>query len=222
MTDETGPRSRPAAAESGAATIWYLAAVCLLPAIVLWHQDNILFTGYGYIDPWVYFGYFRNLVEFKRSLLPGNAFGAHLSWILPGAAVHRLFPPLAANCILHLGVHTLGSVSLFLTLKWVVGARRAFAAAMLLSLNPWFTLATAWDYVDGIGIAYCLLTMALLTWAAVAPVRRWSLLAAGMALAALVYSNPDWVMLAPLLPLYYLGLMPFLSCAAGSARVVRS
>jgi hypothetical protein len=183
-----------------------MAVVCLLPLIVLWHQDNILFTGYGYIDPWVYFGYFRNLVEFKRDLFPGNSFGAHLSWILPGAAVHKLFAPLAANCILHLGVHTLASVSLFLTLKWVVGARRAFATAMLFSLNPWLTFATAWDYVDGIGIAYCLCTMALLTWAALAPVRRWALMAAGMALAALVYANSDWVILAPLLPLYYLGL----------------
>ena len=206
MTDDTHPRSVPAAAESRATTIRYLAAVCLLPLIVLWHQDNILFTGYGYIDPWVYFGYFRNLVEFTRDLFPGNSFGGHLSWILPGAAVHKLFAPLAANCILHLGVHTLASVSLFLTLQWVVGARRAFAVSMLFSLNPWFTFATAWDYVDGIGIAYCLLTMALLTWAALVPVRRWALIAAGMALAAMVYSNPDWVMLAPLAPLYYLGL----------------
>jgi len=113
MTDNTRPRSTLAAAESRATTIRYLAAVCLLPSIVLWHQDNILFTGDGYIDPWMYFGYFRNLVEFKRNLLPGNTIGTYLSWILPGAAVHKLFAPLAANCILHLGVHTLASVSLF-------------------------------------------------------------------------------------------------------------
>lgn len=206
MTGETYSRSVPAAAESRAVTFRYLAAVCLLPLIVLWQQDNILFTGYGYIDPWVYLGYFRNLVEFKRNLPPGSSAAAHLSWILPGAAVHKLFAPLAANCILHLGVHTLASVSLFLTLKWVVGARRAFAAVILFSLNPWFMFATAWDYVDGIGIAYCLLTMALLTWAALAPARRWALLAAGISLAAMVFSNADWVMLSPLLPLYYLGL----------------
>jgi len=163
-------------------------------------------TNYGFIDPWMYYGYFRNLVEFTRDVFPGNAYGAHLAWILPGAAVYKLFAPLAANCILHLGVHTLAGVSLFLTLKWVAGARRAFAAAMLFSLNPWLTFATAWDYVDGIGIAYCLLSMALLTWAALVPVRRWALVAAGMALAATVYSNPDWVMLLPLPPLYYLGL----------------
>ena len=184
----------------------YLAAVLLLPLLVLWRQDNTLFTGSGYIDPWVYFGFFRNLIEFKRNLFPGSSYGSRLAWILPGAAVHTLFSPVAANCILHLGVFTVATVSLFLTLKWVAGPRRAFLAAMLFSVNPSLWCATGWDYPNGAAIAYCLLTMALLTWAALAPARRWALLAAGMALAALVYVDLYWVALAPLLPLYYTGL----------------
>jgi hypothetical protein len=184
----------------------YLAAVLLLPLIVLWRQDNTLFPGYGYIDPWVYFGFFRNLVEFKRKLFPGSSYGSRLAWILPGAAVHTLFSPLTANCVLHLGVYTVATVSLFLTLKWVAGARRAFLAALLFSVNPWLWFATGWDYVDGAAVAYCLLTMALLTRAARAPTRRWALLAAGMGLAALVYVDLYWLALAPLLPLYYVGL----------------
>jgi hypothetical protein len=95
---------------------------------------------------------------------------------------------------------------LFTTLRIAAGARRAFLATMVFSVNPWLWNATGWDYVDGVGIAYCLLTMALLTSAAVRPVKRWTLLAAGMALAALVYSNLFWVALAPLLPLYYIAL----------------
>jgi hypothetical protein len=199
-------RQAPAAPESRVAAIRYLAAVLLLPLIVLWRQDNTLFTGYGYIDPWVYFGFFRNLVEFKRNLFPGTVYGSRLAWILPGAAVHTLFSPLTANCILHLAVYTVATVSLFLTLKWVAGPRRAFLAAMLFSVNPWLWSAAGWDYSNGAAIAYCLLTMALLTWAALAPTRRWALLAAGMALAALVYVDLRWVALAPLLPLYYAGL----------------
>ena len=79
----------------------YLAAVALLPLIVLWHQDNALFTGYGYIDPWIYFGYFRNLVEFKRNLFVGDPHGTHLSWILPGAVLHTSFrrSPRPTSCI---------------------------------------------------------------------------------------------------------------------------
>src|SRR5208283_5519114 len=93
-------------AESRRSAIRYMIAVLLLPLIVLWRQDNTLFTGYGYLDPWFYLGFFRNLVEFKRNLFPATYYGSRLSWILPGAAVHGLFAPVAANCVLHLGVHT--------------------------------------------------------------------------------------------------------------------
>ncbi len=203
----TGKNSMTPVPEGPATALGYLAAVLLLPWLVLWSQDNALFTGYGYIDPWIYFGYFRNLLEFKRNLFIGNPHGAHLSWILPGAALHSLFAPVAATRLLHLGVHTLATCSLFLTLKWAAGTRRAFIGAMLFSANPWLWAATGWDYVDGIGIAYCLLTMAILTWAALKPGRRWALLAAGIALAALLSTGAGWLTLAPLLPLYYAGLM---------------
>jgi hypothetical protein len=181
-------------------------AVLLLPALVLWRQDNTLFTGVGYLDPWFYLGFFRNLANFKGSAFPCTYYGSRLSWILPGALIHSLFPPLAANCILHLAVQSVAAVSLFTTLRIAAGARRAFLATMVFSVNPWLWNATGWDYVDGVGIAYCLLTMALLTTAVVRPAGRWVLLAAGMALAALVYSNLFWVALAPLLPLYYIAL----------------
>ncbi len=184
----------------------YVIGVLLFPVLVLWRQDNALFTGYGYIDPWFYLGFFRNLVEFKRNLYPAIYYGSRLSWVLPGAAVHSLFSPVAANCLLHLGVHTVATVSLFLTLKWVAGVRRAFLTAMLFSVNPWLWSATGWDYVDGVAIAYCLLTVALLTWAALQPGRRWALVAGGMALAGLVYANLYWVTLAWLLPLGYIAM----------------
>lgn len=192
--------------DSRASEIGHLLAVVLLPALVLWRQDNSLFTGSGYLDPWYYLGFFRNLVEFKRDLFPGTYYGSRLSVILPGAALQGLFPAVTANCLLHLGVHTAATVALFLTLKWVAGVRRAFLASLLFSANPWLWSATGWDNPDGFAIAYCLMTMALLTWAALAPVRRWALVAAGMTLACLVYANLFWVTLAPLLPLTYLGL----------------
>jgi hypothetical protein len=187
--------------------LWgYVLAVLLLPAIVLWRQDNSLFTAVGYLDPWFYLGFFRNLAYFKGIVFPFTYYGSRLSWVLPGALIHSVFSPLAANCILHLAVQSVATVSLFTTIRIAAGARRAFLATMVFSVNPWLWNATGWDYVDGVGIAYCLLTMALLTSAAVRPVKRWTLLAAGMALAAMVYSNLFWVALAPLLPLYYIAL----------------
>jgi hypothetical protein len=200
-------RKGVAALAGGSGGPGYLAAVLLLPLLVLWRRDNALFTGYGYIDPWIYFGYFRNLVEFKRSLFVGNLHGTHLSWILPGAALHHYFAPVTATCLLHLGVQSLATLSLFLTLNWLAGARRAFVAALVFSVNPWLWAATGWDYVDGIGIAYSLLTIALLTAAARYPARHWALIPAGMALAALLNTGAGWLTLVPLFPLYYVGLM---------------
>ena len=189
-----------------AASICYVTAIVLLPLIVLWSRDNALFTGYGYVDPWIYFGYFRNLAEFKRSAM-GLTFGAHLSWLLPGAAMQSLFSPVAAAALLHLGVHWLASLSLYSILNRVVGARRAFLTTMVFSATPWVWRATGTDDVQGIAIAWCLLSLALLTRAAYQPTRRFSLLAAGAALAAFVYANSDWMALSPLVPLYYLGLL---------------
>ncbi len=185
----------------------YVIAVVLLPLVVLWRQDNTLFTPSGQLDPWFYLGFFRNLANFKRDLFPGTYYGSRLSWILPGYIVHSLFSPLVANCVLHLGVQLVAVASLFSTLRFTVGVRSAFLTAIVFCVNPQLCYATGWDYADGAGIAYCLLTMALLTLAAVEPARKWILLLAGMALAAVVYSNLFWVALAPLLPLYYLALM---------------
>ena len=202
---EAGPLPEPPLAVS--VRTWpYVLAVLLLPVIVLWRQDNTLFTGVGYLDPWFYLGFFRNLANFKGSEFPFTYYGSRLSWILPGALIHSLFSALAANYILHLAVQSVATVSLFTTLRIATGARRALLATMVFSVNPWLWIATGWDYVDGVGIAYYLLATALLTSAAVRPVKRWTLLAAGMALAALVYTNLFWVAYAPLLPLYYIAL----------------
>ena len=202
-------RTRPAVRPSTASPRFdpYLPAVLLLPLIVLWHQDNTLFTPPGYIDPWFYLGFFRDLADFKRNLFPDLYYGSRLSWILPGYLVHSLFSPVAANCILHLAVHSVATFSLFSILRLTAGVRSAFITTMVFCVNPWLWSATGSDYVDGAGIAYCLLSMALLTRAAVRPPGKWSLVMAGAALAGSIYTNLYWIALAPLLPLYYAALV---------------
>jgi len=201
-------RTRPAVTPSAPLLRFdpYLLAVFLLPLIVLWHQDSTLFSPPG-LDAWVYLGFFRDLVDFKRNLFPGTYYGSRLSWILPGSLIHSLFSPVVANCVLHLTVHSVATFSLFSILRLTVGVRSAFLTAMVFCVNPWLWGATGWDYVDGAAIAYCLLGMALLTRAAVRPPGKWSLAIAGAALAGSIYANFFWIVLAPLLPLYYVALV---------------
>jgi hypothetical protein len=184
----------------------YAIVVLLLPVIVLWRQDNALFTPPGYMDPWFYLGFFRNLAEFKQIRFPNLYYGSRLSWVLPGYLIHSLFPPVFANCVLHLTVHSVATFSLFSVLRLTVGARSAFLTTMVFCVNPWLWAATGSNYVDGAGIAYCLLGMALLTRAAVRPPGNWSLVWAGAALAGSIYTNLFWMALAPVLPLYYVAL----------------
>ena len=71
----------------------YVVAVLLLPLLVLWHRDNVLYSPPLHTDPWFYLGYFKDLVDFKRDLFPGFHMGSRYSWILPGYLVHSLFSP---------------------------------------------------------------------------------------------------------------------------------
>jgi hypothetical protein len=185
----------------------YVVAVLLLPLLVLWHRDNVLYSPPWCTDPWFYLGYFKDLADFKRDLFPTFHSGSRYPWILPGYLIHSLFAPVIANCILHLTVHSIAVLSLFSILRVTAGVRGAFLTAMVFSLHPWLWAATGWDYVDGPDIAYCLLALALLTRSARQPVRRGSLLLAGMALAGMLYTNLSWITIAPLLPLSYIVLV---------------
>lgn len=183
----------------------YVAAVLLLPALVLWRRANALYAPPWYADAWFYLGYFRNLVEFKRHFL-GFYYGSRLSWILPGYLIHSVLSPVWANSVLHLIVQSTCTLSLFWTLRLIVGNRAAFLGTLMFSVNPWLWAATGWDYVDGAGIAYCLLAMALLTQFAKRPIKA-GFVAAGSAIAAMAYTHLFLATLAPLVILYYFGLV---------------
>src|ERR1035438_3243897 len=116
-------------------TVPYVISLLVLPALVLCWRDDPLYSPLWQSDPWFYLGYFKNLVNFKRDVLPGFYYGSRLSWILPGYLVHSLFPPLIANAVLHLTVHSVAVLSLFSILRWTVGLRGAYLTAMIFSFH---------------------------------------------------------------------------------------
>ena len=184
----------------------YILAVLLLPLLVLWRGDNVLYSPPRFTDPWFYLGFFKTLVNFQRDVFPGTYYGSRLAWILPGYLLHAVFPPVVANAILHLAVHLLSALSLFTILRLTAGVRSAFLATMVFAVHPWLWAATGWDYVNGAGIAWLLLALALATRAALQPERKWSLVLAGAALAAMVHSTFTLLAFAPLVAIYYAGL----------------
>jgi len=186
---------------------YYAVAILLLPLLTLWRHDDPLFSPLWQSDPWFYLGYFRDLVNFKRDLYPGYYYGSRLSWILPGYLAHWILPPLFANAMLHLGVHTVATASLFRILRSTAGVRAAFLTAILFSVHPWFWCATGWDHVTGAAIAYLLLGMACLAAAVEMPSRGWLPMLAGMSLTGAVIAHLFLAAFIPLVLLYYAGML---------------
>jgi hypothetical protein len=179
-------------------------SLLVLPFLVLSRNSNPVFSGLGYIDPWVYYGFFRNLVLFKREFFPGTYYGSRLSWILPGYLLNQVFEPLAANYVLHLTVYYAAVFSLYFILARTINRPTALLTAIVFGLHPYVWLATGGDYPDGASIGYYLLATALLTYAGYQPRRRWTLILAGVCCGALVYCNVAWIVFAPFFPAYYL------------------
>ncbi len=172
------------------------------PAIILSLHPDLFFSPPG-VDAWVYLGFFRNLVNFKRDLFVSTYYGSRLSWILPGFLAHHIFPPTAAAFLLHLFVYVTAVCSFFYVLRVTAHTRAALLATLGFSSYAFFWAAVGWDYVDGIGIAYYLLTTAFLTRAASRERATAWLIAAGGAYAATVYSNLGWAVLAPVIAVHY-------------------
>src|SRR5205085_1997461 len=133
---------------------------------------------------------------------------SRLSWILPGALIRSLLPSVPANYVLHLTVFFTAVFSVYWILKKAFDARVAVLSAILLASYPYFWAAIGWDYVDGIGIAYYLLTMAFLLGAASRRQQRGLLIAAGVTYAGMIYVNMVWIAFSPMFFLFYLWMVP--------------
>src|SRR5262249_36335082 len=152
---------------NGVRTFWShrdgrLYVVCALPLLQVFANRQWIFNQPGSIDPWLYFGYFNHPGEYLR-VFEGAYYGSRLAWIVPGAIAYRLFSPVPANYILHLGFCELALVSLYLTLRWTTRPGVAFLVTVITAACPEFLAAMGWDYVDGAGITYYLIAICLTT-----------------------------------------------------------
>jgi hypothetical protein len=201
------PVDAPADRSLPFAKLWpYLLAVFLMPLLVLWHRDNALYSSPRVGDAWFYLGYFRHLLEYKRDLFYGFYYGSRIPWLMPGFILHSVLPPVAANFFLHSIVQSTATISFFSILRLFAGARSALLGTLVFAVQPWVWAATGSDYVDGPSIAYGLLAMALLTYAATRLRARRLLVASGAALAGMIYTQLFCFFLVPLLLLYFIVL----------------
>jgi len=179
-----------------------LSVLFAMPLLLLYVDKSWLFSSFGYIDSWIYSGYFIDLPKHMHSF-PGTYYGTRLSWLLPGFLAYHIFPPLVALHLLHILFYELAVLSLYLVLKHTVNQRAAALTAILMGGYSFFLWAIGWDYVDGTGITYFLLTMLALTYAAKS--RRFDLwlVVAGICFGCLIHSQLFLGVLTPVFILYY-------------------
>lgn len=182
-----------------------MALLALLPTWLVLFNDYWPFTSsHGqFIDPWLYPSYFLHL---KAQLLafPTAYYGDRLSDTLPGWAIYHLFGPWAGNYVFKLAVIYTAVFSMYFTLSRLFNRRVALISGLLVCSQPYFLMAFGWDYVDGIGIAFCSLALLFAFRAAQSESNTLPLLFAGIFCVCLITSQLLWLNLVWVVPLAYL------------------
>ncbi|HST11341.1 MAG TPA: glycosyltransferase family 39 protein [Terriglobales bacterium] len=179
-----------------------LLVVLSLPWVVLRFDTTWLFayatSSFGFIDPWVYFGFFFDLTQHIR-VFKGAYFTTRLTWTVPGAVVYHVFSPLTATYVLHLALFYCATLSLYFILKITVSRRVALLATLLMAFHSYFLWSVGWPYIDGAANTYVLLTLAALAFAARSPRPKWWLVVAGALAAKAFYCQFFLIVFCPLI-----------------------
>jgi hypothetical protein len=184
-------------------------ALLLTPILQLAVNPNLFITASdgAYIDPWVYLGYFLSYPRFLHDFA-GKYYGTRLPWLLPGYLAHLVFPPLAANYVLHLGADYAFLFGLYVFVKHGAGRNVALLVVLLAAWDPMTLTAMSWDYVDSAGMVFIVWTMACLENSVDSKhASRW-LAGAGASAAAAAGSNLFLVVMWPAFGLFALVRQP--------------
>jgi hypothetical protein len=182
---------------------YHWAVILATPFLLLAVNPNSFINpnGNGYIDPWLYTGFFLSLpdhlIVFGRSY-----YATRLSWLLPGYAVHQIFPPLIANYVLHIGFFYILLAAVYCLIKSGINRTTAFVVTLLVAWTPQVIAAMSWDYVDGAVITYFTVSLLCLEKASSnVHWTRWSV-AAGAAMSCMVIANLVGTFLVPICGLF--------------------
>src|ERR1051326_2467265 len=188
-----------------------IALLIGVPLALLAVDPKWAFTASTYIDPWYYFGYFQFLPQHLQDF-PRFYYSSRLPWLLPGWLAYMAVPPLAANDLLHVSYHLLGTLALYGLVARMAGSRAGLVCAALMASYGPFLQAVGWDYADGPAIGYFVLALLCFTRSIDSARPRPWLVAAGCSVAMLVFSNLYWITLTP-------AIAAFAVCLGGRARV---
>lgn len=165
------------------AAVWAACSIALLVA-----RPSYPFPPFELLDSWIYTAYQWDLRNQIADFGP-TYYGARLSWILPGALLHSLLPPVAAGIVFKLLFSVLLAFACAGVVHAVAGLRWALVTTALTTFAPQIVVALQTDYVDGPVIVFAACTMAGITRAGNSPRPLLWIAVAGAGLAAMLATN---------------------------------
>ena len=180
-----------------------LAPLLATTALFAAGNHNFGFDPPGWLDPFLYVGYFWHYPE-HLPLFDGYYKVSRLPWVLPGFVVHSLFDPIAASYVLMwIVLASGGAIAYFLTKDALEDRYVATVASVMYVSFTGSHGIGGWNYHVLAAANYYLLACWLVIRSGYASVPgRWSV-AAGIAFAATVHTHLFFVLFAPLLGLLY-------------------
>src|SRR5579859_5917153 len=157
--------SRPASYKNlGRTFLLWLA----FSAGLLWLGPFTNYSAPGFLDTWIYTGYFTNFHYLV------NRFGllyypSRLPYVLFGVLMYKIFSPLAANYLINVAILSADAFALHAILSRHIGRWIAVVTTVAFTCNPYLISTLCWDYPDGPAIAFLLLGF----WMLLAPPRRF-------------------------------------------------
>jgi hypothetical protein len=171
---QTAGLDTPVAAETTRGQVLALAAVWgALTLLLLLFRPGYGFPPFRVLDGWIYTSYQWDLLHQIKEFGP-TYYGSRLSWILPGALIHSVLPPVPAQIVFKVLVSGAFAAGCALVVWRAAGFRAALVAVAASVLCPPFISALHSDYIDTAVIVYGTLTLACITSARDS--RRWPLL----------------------------------------------
>jgi len=197
---------------------FHLGCILATPLVQWWINHNLFITpALGWLDPWVYTGYFLSLPTHIR-MFGETYYATRLGWLLPGFVVHTAFSPLVANYVLHLSFLYVLLFAIYYVIAHSINRHAAIVATLMFAWNPTILGSLSWDYPDGSGIVFIALSLLCLERLSCEPKRWWLwALSAGAAMVAMISSNFFLVVLCPVLASFLImrvGLTRWQSVAA--------
>jgi|GEM_PF-4749411 hypothetical protein len=180
----------------------YLFTLTALPCILLLMHPSSIFSMFDGLDPWVYFGYFKDLKQHLKTF-PGAYYGTRLPWILVGHIAYKIFTPLVAKYALFFLLYYTSLFSLYGILKRTIGIKTAFLTAILLGVYKHFIISSSSEYIDGIAQAYFLLSLFFLTPDREKSFPKIRFLFSGIFFSLLMFTHIYLVVYLPLIGCFY-------------------